>query len=250
MTRCRAFRKKGLFVTGTDTGVGKTLVAAGLVRLARKAGISAIALKPIETGCQVRSGIFFPEDGAFLADAAENQLSLDECAPFRFSLPASPARAAAMEGRSLKLTDVEEHVRTLAEDADLTIVEGAGGLMVPIQGRLMMIDLAERLGFPTLLVGRTKLGTINHTLLSLSALKHRGIQVAGIVLSCDDSNTGPEEEFTVSDLARLVEDVPVVALPFLAPEVTADAEKIASVMGAAWPERLVKQWIGAGKAVL
>jgi dethiobiotin synthase len=243
MSSSRAYQKKGLFVTGTDTDVGKTVVTAGLVRLARNAGTCAIAVKPIETGCQVRSGILFPEDGAFLADAAEKYLTLDECVPFRFSLPASPARAAAMEGRNLKLADVEEHVRALAEDADLTIVEGAGGLMVPIQDRLMMIDLAERLGYPILLVGRTRLGTINHTLLSVNALQQRGMPVAGIVLSCAASDTGPEEEFTASDLARLVEDVPVVVLPFLPPEILGDAEKIASTMTAAWPEALVKRWI-------
>ena len=83
-----------------------------------------------------------------------------------------------MEGRNLKMSDVVEHVRALAEDADLTVVEGAGGLMVPIQDRLMMIDLAERLGYPTLLVGRTRLGTLNHTLLSVNVLKERGMRVA------------------------------------------------------------------------
>ena len=245
MTSSHSYRKKGLFVTGTDTGVGKTVVAAGLVRLARNTGIRAIAVKPMETGCQVRSGMFFPEDGAFLTEAAENDLTLDECAPFRFSLPASPARAAAMEGRSLNLSDVEEHIRALAEDADLTIVEGAGGLMVPIQGRLMMIDLAERLGYSTLLVGRTRLGTINHTLLSLNALKERGMPIAGVVLShSESSQVGPEEEFTPDDLAYLADDVPVVALPFLTPTIRGDAGRIASIMAAAWPEMLVKRWIG------
>jgi dethiobiotin synthetase len=244
MTSSQKHREKGIFVTGTDTGVGKTVVAAGLVRLARKAGICAIAVKPIETGCKVRSGALFPEDGAFLREAAESHLSLDECVPFRFSLPASPARAAAMEGRTLKISDVEEHVRALAEGADLTVVEGAGGLMVPIQDRLMMIDLAERLGYPTLLVGRTRLGTLNHTLLSVTALKERGMSVAGIVLSCSAPDNGPEEAFTASDLARLVEDVPVVVLPFLGPEVVRDAERIASTIASSWPAMLVNRWIG------
>ncbi len=236
--------KKGIFVTGTDTGVGKTVIAAGLVRLARKAGSCAIAVKPIETGCEVRSGVLFPEDGAFLVGAAEKQLTLDECVPFRFSLPASPARAAAMEGRNLKMSDVVEHVRALAEDADLTVVEGAGGLMVPIQDRLMMIDLAERLGYPTLLVGRTRLGTMNHTLLSVNVLKERGMRVAGIALSCSASDPGREEEFAAGDLARLVEDIPVVVLPFLAPDSLRDSERIASTMAAKWPAMLLKRWIG------
>jgi dethiobiotin synthetase len=244
MTPSQKYREKGIFVTGTDTGVGKTVVAAGLVRLARNAGICAIAVKPIETGCQVRSGALFPEDGAFLREAAERHLSLDECVPFRFSMPASPARAAAMEGRNLKVSDVEEHVRALAEGADLTIVEGAGGLMVPIQDRLMMIDLAERLGYPTLLVGRTRLGTLNHTLLSVNALKARGMRVVGIVLSCSAPDKGPAEQFTAGDLARLVENVPVVVLPFLGPEVVGNADKIASTIASSWPAMLVNRWIG------
>jgi len=238
-----------LFVAGTDTGVGKTVVAAGLVRLARKAGIRAIALKPIETGCQVRSGVLFPEDGAFLVEAAEKRLTLDECVPFRFSIPASPARAAAMEGRNLKMSDVVEHISALAEDADLTVVEGAGGLMVPIQGRLMMIDLAERLDYPILLVARTRLGTFNHTLLSVNAIRERGMRIAGIVLSCSSPETGPEEEFIPGDLARLVGDVPVEVLPCLSPEVVRDVERIASTMAAIWPERLVRQWIGLSEGV-
>ena len=227
MTSFQKHREKGIFVTGTDTGVGKTVVAAGLVRLARKVRITAITVKPIETGCQCAPVPCSLKMEPFSGRAAERHLSLDECVPFRFSLPASPARAAAMEGRTLKISDVRNTFAALAEGADLTIVEGAGGLMVPIQDRLMMIDLAERLGYPTLLVGRTRLGTLNHTLLSMTALKERGMSVAGIVLSCSSPDSGPEEAFTAGDLARLIEDVPVVVLPFLSPEVVGDAERIA-----------------------
>lgn len=232
-------KKKGLFIAGTDTGVGKTMVAAGLVRLALDRGIRCLAVKPIETGCQVREGMLYPEDGAFLRLAAASDLTLDQCAPLRFSVPASPARAAAMEGRILKLSDIEEHIRTIVEDADLTIVEGAGGLMVPIQERLMMIDLIERLGYPTLLVGRTKLGTLNHTLLSLEALERRGISTVGIVLSCTEPNPGPEEEFTPGDLAKLVKDIPVLVLPHMDVETRENPEKIAQTMERGWPNSFV-----------
>jgi len=237
--------KKGLFITGTDTGVGKTMVAAGLVRLARDRGIRCVAVKPIETGCQVREGMLYPEDGAFLQSAAQGELTLDQCTPLRLSVPASPARAAAMEGRMLKLADLEEHVRTIVEDADLTIVEGAGGLMVPIQERLMMIDLIQRLGYPTLLVGRTRLGTLNHTLLSLEALDCRGIKTVGIVLSCTESNPGPEEESTPGDMAKLVKDIPVLVLPYLDAQIRQSPEKIASTMAGIWLPEVVARWLGA-----
>ena len=240
-------KKKGLFVTGTDTSVGKTIVAAGLVKLARDRGIRCVAVKPIETGCQVREGMLYPEDGAFLCLAAEGELTLDQCTPLRSSVPASPARAAAMEGRMLKLSDIEEHVRTIVEDSDLTIVEGAGGLMVPIQERLMMIDLIQRLGYPTLLVGRTRLGTLNHTLLSLEALEKRGITTVGIVLSQTETNPGPEEDFTPGDMGKLVKEIPVAVLPYLDKETRKSPQEIAHTMARVWPSELVRGWLGNRK---
>jgi dethiobiotin synthetase len=145
---------RGLFITGTDTGVGKTIIAAGIVRLARKAGLRCVAIKPVETGCGLRSGVLYPEDGALLVRASGGDIDLDECVPVRFSIPASPARAAAMEGSHIFLSDLVEHARALAERAELVVVEGAGGLMVPIENKLMMIDLIQRLEFPVILVAR------------------------------------------------------------------------------------------------
>lgn len=240
----RIMRQKALFITGTDTGVGKSIVAAGLVRLARMKGLRGVGVKPVETGCAVREGVLFPEDGAFLQKASEHDLTLDACAPFRFSLPASPARAAAMEGRRLDIAEMEEHIRAVAETAHFTAVEGAGGLMAPIQGDLMMIDLVERLGYPVLLVARTRLGTINHTLLSLRALNQRSIAVEGIVLSQTIDSIGPEEEYTPGDLARLVKDVPLVVLPYLNGEQASEPSRIAEAIKAAWPIEIVNRWLG------
>lgn len=230
---------KGLFITGTDTGVGKSVVAAGLVRLARRAGLRAAGVKPVETGCVSRSGELYPEDGAFLTAASENELTLDQVTPFRFSLPASPARAAAMEGRKLNLSALVEHVISLEDYADFLVVEGAGGLMVPIQEDLMMIDLAERIGYPVLLVGRSRLGTLNHTLLSVHALRARNIKIAGIVLSCSFPDLGPEEEFTPRDLARLAKGIPVALLPFLNAEASKNPDAIADLMESILPGDLV-----------
>lgn len=234
----------GLFIAGTDTGVGKTIVAAGLVRLARKKGLRGLAVKPVETGCEAQSGELYPEDGVFLRQASENELSLDECVPYRFSVPASPARAAALEGSRLFLADMVEHVRALSERADFTIVEGAGGLFVPIQDNLMMIDFIERLGFPTVLVGRTRLGTINHTLLSVQALSQRELDIAGIVLSFTESSCGVEEEFTPGDVAVFHEGTPVLSLPYLEPEIRLDPLKIALEMELRFPEEMLSKWFG------
>ncbi len=142
------------------------------------------------------------------------------------------------------MVDVVEHILALAEDADLTIVEGAGGLMVPIDENLLMVDLIERLAFPALLVARTTLGTVNHTLLSLEALRRRGIPAAGIVLSGGSSTPGPEEEYTPRDLASFVGDVPVAVLPNLSPEVAGDPGRIAATLSSLWPEKLLASWLG------
>jgi dethiobiotin synthetase len=235
--------KNGFFVAGSDTGVGKTVVAVGLVRLLRRRGIRCVAVKPVETGCPVKSGALFPEDGALLVKAAERDLTLDECVPFRFSVPASPARAAAMQGSHLHVSDLVEHVLTIAQRNALVVVEGAGGLMVPLEENLMVIDLIDLLQYPVILVGRTGLGTINHTLLSVEALRQRNIDLVCIVLSCTDARPGPEEDFTPLDVARLVCDVPVFVLPRLSPESRADPDQIATIMAESWPEWFFQQWI-------
>ena len=237
-------QRRGIFVAGTDTGVGKTVVAAGLTRLAWEKGLRVLAVKPIETGCPIRSGELYPEDGAFLARATDGDLTLDECAPSRFSLPASPYRAAAMEGKRLKVDDLVEHVLALAEGADLTVVEGAGGLLVPIEERLMMIDLIERLGYPVILVSRSALGTMNHTLLSLEALAKREIDTLGVILSRTSSQRGPEEEFTPRDLTRLVGEIPLAVLPYLETEKREDPNAIAAAMNAQWRKQTLKRWLG------
>jgi dethiobiotin synthetase len=224
---------RGLFVTGTDTGVGKTVTACGLARWARERGLRVAAIKPVETGCRVREGRLFPEDGAALREASGKTLSLEETAPFRFSLPASPYRASVMENVRLKTADLAEHVLSLSERGDFVIVEGAGGVLVPIEERRFMSDLMARLGFPVLLVGRTALGTINHTLLSLEVLKAKGLRAAAVILSSTSAHSGPEEEYTARDLSVLVHPVPLAVLPFI--EAPRDFMRVADAMVREWP---------------
>lgn len=236
-------QQKALFVTGTDTGVGKTVLSAGLIRWARNRGVKAVGVKPVETGCVLRSGMLYPEDGAVLQEASQGDITLDECCPYRFSLPAAPYRAAAMEGSRIHVAELEEHVRTIVAGADLTVVEGAGGLMVPIYEKTLMIDLIKSLAFPVLLSARTRLGTVNHTLLSLEALRSRGIRVLGIVLSPCTDQSGPEEEYTPRDIARLAEDIPVVTLPRFDPDELRDPAAIARTMEEQWPGALMERWV-------
>lgn len=237
---------KGVFVTGTDTGVGKTLVCAGLVRLARIRGVNAVGLKPIETGCTIRDGELHPEDGEFLWEASEKVLTLDECTPFRFAFPAAPYRAASVVGTRLFPGEIVGHITEIAGDIDLTIVEGAGGLMVPIDQRTLMIDLIADLGYPVLLVSRSRLGTINHTLLSLSTLRSRDISILGVIVSFSDRPSGPEEDFVISDLRGLAEGVPVWSLPHMEDQVKHDPAMLAELLEQALPQNSLESWFAIG----
>lgn len=227
---------RGIFVTGTDTGVGKTLVTAGLTALFRANGIDCVAVKPVETGCAIKNGELFPEDGDFLWRASHKSISLDDVVPFRFSMPAAPYRAAALQDSRLKIIDLLEHVLAIQESHDLVIVEGAGGLFVPIEEKGTFIDFIEKLGFPVILVGRTRLGTINHTLLSLEALQKRDIEVLRVILSRAEIEEGPEEEYTVRDLKRITGIRPILEFPHLSADQRNDPSKIAGIMNKLWSQ--------------
>ena len=170
---------RGVFVTGTDTGVGKTLVACALLRGLRARGVDAGAMKPIETGV----GPAGPLDALALREAAGADDALDLVCPQRFALPAAPTVAAAAEGRSVDLALIRRAFGALAARHACVIVEGAGGLLVPAAEGVSMADLARELGLPLLLVARARLGTINHTRLSLEVARARGLAVTGVVIS-------------------------------------------------------------------
>ena len=170
---------RGLFITGTDTGVGKTFVSCALARGLRAAGVDVGVMKPIETGVPAEG----PEDARALRLAAGAEDPLDLICPVRFSLPASPEAAARAEQRTASIEAVREAFASLARRHPFMLVEGAGGLLVPIDAHSDMADLARELDLPLLLVSRAGLGTVNHTRLSLEAAEARGLDVFGVVIS-------------------------------------------------------------------
>jgi dethiobiotin synthetase len=165
----------GLFISGTDTGVGKTWVACCLARWGRAKGWSMGVFKPAESG---DGG-----DALALIRASGAKLSLEQVRPYAFRLPLAPAVAAAAEGRKVRFATIRRAYDEVAARSDWTLVEGAGGLLVPYAPGLDGAGLAKRLGLPVLLVARAGLGTINHSLLSLEAARRRGLRVLGIVLN-------------------------------------------------------------------
>jgi len=172
-------RPAGWFVTGTDTGVGKTVVACALVRSLRARDIDVGVMKPIETGV----GPEGPRDAIALLAAAGGTDALANVCPQRFALAAAPTVAAAAEGRRVELDLVCSAFATLAGSHTHLVVEGAGGLLAPAAEGASMADLARLLGLPLLLVARASLGTINHTRLTLEAAAARGLPLAGVVIS-------------------------------------------------------------------
>jgi len=199
----------GLFVTGTDTGVGKTFVSCALARGLRASGIDVGVMKPVETGVPAAG----PADARALVAAAQVADPIEIVCPMQFDLPAAPSAAAQAEGRTAHLESLSEAWQALSGRHEFMLVEGAGGLLVPCDDETTMADLAARWELPVLIVARACLGTINHTLLTLEACAARGLEVVGVVVS---HATGPLSSADTANLAilkaalgeRLIGEVP------------------------------------------
>lgn len=178
----------GLFITGTDTGVGKTVVGCALARALTRAGRPVAVRKPVESGCaRGDDGGLSPADGLALARAAGERESLETVTPMRLAHALSPERAARLEGMELTLHDLLAAARTGAP-GDFYLVEGAGGFLSPLATDALNADLAIALGLPVLVVVADRLGCINHSLLTVEAIERRGLRLAGVVLNaCDDA---------------------------------------------------------------
>jgi dethiobiotin synthetase len=207
----------GLFITGTDTGVGKTVVSCALARGLREAGVDVGVMKPVETGVPA-SG---PEDARALIRAADSKDGIDLVCPLQFATPAAPEAAAAAEGRGT-VTDFVPRIRraysTLSDRHAFMLVEGAGGILVPFDEKTTMADVAKQLGLPVLIVARASLGTINHTQLTLEACETRGLDVLGVVLShatgaLSDADAKNLEVLKRALGIRLIGEVPPLARP-------------------------------------
>ena len=176
----------GIFVTGTDTGVGKTVVTAALVSLFRAAGIDAVPMKPVQTGCISTPHGWVVVDLEFCVKMANLEPPPAErklMAPYCFQPACSPHLAAVQAGEKISISRIVNDFSALSANHDVVIVEGAGGVLVPINGEETMLDVMVRLSLPVLLVARPWLGTINHTLLSLRELNRAGLAVLGLVFN-------------------------------------------------------------------
>jgi dethiobiotin synthetase len=202
---------RGIFVTGTDTGVGKTEVSCALVAAARAAGLDVGAMKPAQSG--VEPGV--PTDADRLRAAAGGGDPAGLVCPFSFAPPLAPGVAARLGGATITLEAVLTAARALAARHAALLVEGAGGLLVPLTPRETYADLAVALGLPVLVVARAGLGTVNHTALTVEALRARGLAVAGIVLNRTTPEDDPSVPHNAAEIERLTGLAPLAALPFV-----------------------------------
>jgi dethiobiotin synthetase len=205
----KAMKRTGLFVTGTDTGVGKTLIAAGLAHALRARGIDVGVMKPVETGCPSRAGRLRPPDALALREAAGSRDALDLINPYRFREPLAPMVAAERLGRDIDCERLMERFGRLADRHTMMLVEGAGGLLVPITETLSFLDLAVRLGLPVLVVIGSRLGALNHARLTVDAALAARVPVAGAIVNRATAERSPARTTNLSVLRRLL-PIPVL----------------------------------------
>ncbi|MNQ58004.1 ATP-dependent dethiobiotin synthetase BioD 1 [compost metagenome] len=197
------------FITGTDTDVGKTTIAAGLLQAARSAGLSTAAGKPVASGCDVTPKGLRNADALALLDQCSVPLTYAEVNPMAFEPAIAPHLAARESGVALTVQSLLVPMRhILDKQADFTLIEGAGGWRVPLADQDNLSDLAMALGLPVILVVGVRLGCINHALLTAEAIARDGLQLAGWVANIIEPRTSRLEE----NLATLAERLPAPCL--------------------------------------
>ena len=203
----------GIFVTGTDTGVGKTVVAAGIAGAMRKDGIDVGVMKPIATGIP-RKNAFRSADSELLAKLSGSTDQEDEINPVFLPLEASPLAASRVLNTDIKLDEVFAAFKRLSDKHEFIVVEGIGGVMVPIKQNYFVIDLIKEMNLPVLIVSRASLGTLNHTVLTVRACREYKLDISGIVVNGVNDNNMAEK--TVSEIIRELTGTFVIgSIPFV-----------------------------------
>lgn len=225
MTLATSSTTAGAFITGTDTGVGKTLITAALARRCAERGRRVGVMKPIETGVDAQNG--GTSDARRLMQAARSTVTIDQVSPYRLTRPLAPLSAAEAEGRHIEMERIAASYRELAQGHDLMLVEGAGGVLVPLTPERDNRDLMLELGLPVVVVGLSHLGGINQARMTIEVLRAAGLRVLALVLNrttpAADELTREQEHSTVDCLRRTV-GLPICGpLPFC-PSLDADWE--------------------------
>jgi dethiobiotin synthetase len=200
--------KCAYFVTGTDTEIGKTLIASSLLHALSRTGVSTAGMKPIAAGAQLRDGAWHNEDADALAEQASIALPQALTTPYLFRQATAPHIAAALENRPMSLPHILECYERIAERADAVVVEGVGGFCVPLNDSTDTADMARQLGLPVVLVVGLRLGCISHSMLTVEAIAARGLRLAGWVANTVDPDL-PNSDANVATLRARI-DAPLL----------------------------------------
>jgi len=204
----------GLFFTGTDTGVGKTLVIAGVARILRRRGYGIIVCKPVASGATWKDGRWVNEDTVALAEAAGQVRDLDHVTHWTFPDPVAPPVAARRVGIELKLDEIIRGVKDKQESNKAMLIEGVGGLLCPLTEQETVADLVAALRVPLVVVARRSLGTLNHTLLTLEVAHARDLYVAGVVVNETTPPQSLAEETNLVELQKRIRVPLLASIPY------------------------------------
>ncbi|MFD2229253.1 dethiobiotin synthase [Alkalimarinus sediminis] len=209
---------KTYFVTGTDTDVGKTVVSAALLEAAKTKGLQTIAIKPVAAGCESTVDGLRNSDALLLQKHMTVDLAYEQVNPVALEAPAAPHIVAATQGKSLSLSRLVGYCRgALMTKHDFSLIEGAGGWRVPLNGRETLADLPRELNNAVILVVSIKLGCINHALLTAEAIQRDGLELAGWIANSVQPEAIDFEEENISTLASLLPAPCLGVLPFSSP---------------------------------
>jgi dethiobiotin synthetase len=207
---------KGFFITGTDTGVGKTIIAGALIKVLFHLGVKTGAMKPVETGCIREGEILMPADGMFLKQMAQMQESVTQVSPCCFESPLAPLAAAELEKKSVSVVAIKKAFYHLYNNYDAVVVEGIGGLMVPLEANYFVLDLAKEIGLPLIVVTKPGLGAVNQVMLTVNYALKEGLQVAGIIINYSLPPENSLAEETNPQLLKQICPVPLIGIfPYL-----------------------------------
>lgn len=203
---------KGFFITGTDTGIGKTVITAALIKTVTLLGLRACGMKPIETGCLREGDVLIPSDGMFIKTIAHMEETVNNITPCCFESHLAPLPASEIEGVPVNFEKINKAYGELSRKYDAVIVEGLGGLLVPITGDYFVLDLAKDFGLPVLIVSKPGLGTINHTMLTVNHAISAGLTVAGIIINYHLPSEGTAAENTNPEVLKKISPVPIIGI--------------------------------------
>jgi dethiobiotin synthetase len=218
----KTMRARGIFITGTDTGVGKTIVAAAIALYLRKSGVRVAVLKPVTSGAIVVDGRRISEDAELLRWASACTAPDADIAPYLLLEPLAPSESAAREGVVIQRAPIREAFERLSTSHDFVIVEGAGGLLVPLADDFLIADLASELALPLLVVARPNLGTVNHTLMTCECARARGIEILGVVINGQSEQPDIVEGYA----SRLISQHAGVSVPAVLTRCSVADEKV------------------------